>query len=109
MATPSVDLHRDHPSVDWRRREIYRGATKECRPYKVSRDQSVEKSRVRIKLRVCHVTFADGVHCDVVDILLQIEVVSDYVIEESRLPETFLQKMSRLNVGPVLQLHHLRP
>ena len=53
-------------------------------------------------------TFANWVHSDVIEILLQVKVVSDDVIEESSLPQPLLKKMPWLNVGPVLQLNDLR-
>lgn len=56
----------------------------------LQQEELIEKSCVRIKLSLRHVAFADWVHCDVVKVLLEIEVVADYMIEESRLPQPLL-------------------
>jgi hypothetical protein len=46
-----------------------------------------------------NVAFTDWVHCDVVEILLEVEVVADHVIEESCLPETLFEEVLGFTFG----------
>src|SRR6266478_672067 len=77
------------------------------RPRRAAPTLSIEKSRIGIELRVCDVAFADWVHCDVVEVLLEVGVVADNVIEHARLPETLLEKMFWLNARPGSQFDYL--
>ena len=78
------------------------GAATEGRPYNRNWTQSIEEARIRIELRVGDVAFANWVHCDVVEVLLKVDVVVDNVVKEASLPKTLFEKVFRLNSRPVL-------
>jgi hypothetical protein len=43
------------------------------------------------------------IHCNVDEIFLEVDVVSDHVIEKSCLPKTFLEELFRPDFRPIFQ------
>ena len=68
---------------------------------------SIHEPRVRVKTRLGNISRSDRIHRDVIQIFSQIIVISDDMVEESRLPKMLSAKTFRLHSRPLPQLHNL--
>ena len=92
MATPATRV------IAKFRRNICRGGP----PWPPLRRGLVKESGVRIKLRIRNIPFPHRIHCDVFQVFLEVEIVSNNVVPKATLPKMFLEELFRLHPWPVL-------